>query len=381
MSYDRQIDQVCPHMVVNEGLFVSPIDHQTVVPLKPISNIDSVMIRYNGAFEIPSYGVQVPATTLGTAQGPFNIVTGSNDTMVVSVNQGPDQVIVVPAANQVQANLLAAIMNAQVTGMAFTSTGSQVGIQTAAKGIGASIYIETSSTMAVTLGLTTGREYRGKQTAPGWTLVVDPSTSVSPRPTRLIVFDEPLKGYNDYVEVTYTTQYQDCRRCGGLNYENDWRYGNSGETANVVDEALLIQEIQKLMFTLRGSNSFVTWYGTLIQDMIGKKIANGSILQNQIVTDVTTTFTRWQSVKQQQETVVGQYLSDAEYPYRLLSAIVTQSTADPTLIYLSITVQNRSTKPIQLTRGLQLPQPLNLLGSTAQQGLIRQSLSGFVLTG
>jgi len=381
MSYDRQIDQVCPHMVVDEALFVSPIDRQTVVPLKPISNIDSVMVRYNGAFEVPSQGVFLPAQTLGTAIGPFNIVRGTNDTMVVAVNQGPNQVITAPTTNQMSAYQLVSILNSQVSGFSFTTSGTRIGLQSGDMGIGASLYIDPASTMAATLGIQTGREYRGIQSAPGWTLVVDPSTSVSPRPTRLIVFDTPLKGYNDFVQVTYTTQYQDCRRCGGLNYENDWRYGNSGETANVIDEALLIQEIQKIMFTRRGSNPFVTWYGTFLSDTIGKKIANGGILQNQIVTDVTNTFNRWQSVKQQQETVIGQVLTDEEYPYRLLQTNVTQSTADPTVIYVSMTIQNRSSKPIQLTRGLILPQPLNLLGSTAQQGLIRQSLSGFVLTG
>jgi hypothetical protein len=382
VSYDRQIDQVCPHFVVDEALFVSPLDHQTVVPLKPISNIQSVSVLYNGSYQIPSYGVQVPASTTGTVVGPFTITTGVNDTMVVSVNQGPSITITAPATNRMQAGQLIQILNQQAgTEFAFTTNGSQIGLVTAGMGTGASIYVSSTSTLAATFGIQTGREYRGRQVAPGWSLVIDPSTSVSPRPTRLIVFDEPLKGYNDFVQVSYTTQYQDCRRCGGLNYENDWRYGNTGETANVTDEALLLQETQKLMFTRRGSNPFHTWYGTYIVDTVGKKIANGSILQNQIVTDITTTFTRWQSIKQQQETVVGQYLSDEEYPYRLLQTTVTQDTSDPTLLYVSMTIQNRSTKPIQITRGLILPQPLNLLGSTAQQGLIRQSLSGFVLTG
>ena len=381
MSYDRQIDQICPHMVVDETLFVSPIDHQTVVPLKPISNIESVAVFYNGAFEIPSYGVQLPASVLGTATGPFTIVTGVNDMMVVSVDQGPEQTIVVPAASQMQPNQLVYLMNRQVSGMAFTSTGLQIGLQSGNMGIGASINVSSASTLAATLGIQTGREYRGRQAAPGWTLIIDPSTAVAPRPTRLIYFDEPLKGFNDFVQLTYTTVQQDCRRCGGLGVENDWRYGNTGETANVQDEALLIQEIHKLMFTRQGSNPFHIWYGTIISELVGTKIANGTVLQNQIITDVTKSFSRWQSVKQQQETTVGQFVSNEEFPFRLLQCTVTQSTVDQTMIYVSMTIQNRSSKPIQLTRGLSLPQPLNLLGSTAQQGLIRQSLSGFVLTG
>lgn len=381
MSYDRQIDQICPHIVVEEGLFVSPIDHQTVVPLKPIASADSVSVRYNGAYDIPPGGKLLPASTLGSKVGPFDITANVNDTMVVSVNQGPDQTIIVPAQRQIAADHLKRILNANVQGMAFTSTGQQIGFQSADFGQQASIFVRATSTLAATFGITANREYRGQQVAPGWFLIIDPSTVLAGRPSRLLVFDEPLKGYNDFVEITYNTVQGDCRRCGGLGIEHDWRYGHSGEVAQVRDEPLLIQEIQKLFYTRQGSNPFHTWYGSLLIDTIGKKISNGQIVQNMISNDVQTAFRRWQSIKQQQEQVVGQILTDEEYPYRLLSVSVNASTQDPTVIFVSSVIQNRSSKPIQLERGLVLPQPIDLLGSTAQQGVIRQSLSGFVLTG
>lgn len=380
MSYDRQIDQICPHVVAEEGLFVSPVDRQTVVPMQPINNIDSIYVNYNDVLTVPAMGVQMPAQATGAKVGPFSITTGVNDQMVVSVNQGLDQTIVVPATNLIVANSLIGIMNAQVQGMAFTSNGNQVGIKTAAVGRGASIYVRGTSTLAGTLGLTVNRDYRGLQACPGWTIITDPNSLTNP-PKRLIFFDEPLKGFNDYVKLSYSTSQQFCRRCGGLGVENDWRYGSSGETANVEDEALLIQETQKLMFTMIGSNPFHTWYGTEIVNSVGQKIAAGGFVQNAVLQEVYTAFSRWQSIKRKQEDVVGQILTDEEYPLRLVSATMTQSTSDPTLVYLNITVQNRSTKPIQLTRGLFLPQPLDLLGSTAQQGLIRQSLTGFVKNG
>lgn len=380
MSYDRQIDQICPHVVAEEGLFVSPVDRQTVVPLQPINNIDSLIIRYNGALYIPPNGSQVPAQVSGRNVGPYNVATGVNDRMVVSVDQGSDQVITIPAANQITADRLVALLNPQVNGMAFTSDGSRVGLKSASLGRGASVYVRAASTLASTLGFTTNRDYRGIQAAPGWTLISDPTSLTNP-PLRVIIFDEPLKGFNDYVEISYSTSRQNCRRCGGLDVENDWRYGSSGETAQVRDEALLIQESQKLMYTLLGSNPFHTWYGTQIIESIGQKIAVGGFVQNSILQEVYAAFRRWQSIKRVQEDVVGQILTDEEYPLRLVSVTLNQSTTDPTIVYLNIVIQNRSAKPIQLERGLVLPQPLDLLGSTAQQGLIRQSLSGFVLTG
>lgn len=380
MSYDRQIDQICPHIVAEEGLFVSPVDRQTVVPLQPISSSDSVQIKYNGVMTVPPNGVQLSAQITGSKSGPFAIITGVNDTMVVSVDRGSNQTIVVPATSSIDAPHLAALMNLQVQGMAFTVSGTNIGMKTASVGLGSSVYVNSASTLAPTLGITTSRNYQGVQACPGWTLVVD-TKSLQTVPLRLIVFDEPLKGFNDFVEVSYATTQQRCRRCGGLGVENDWRYGTTGEVAQVRDEALLIQESQKLFYTRLGSNPFHTWYGTQIIDSIGQKIAAGGFVQNQIIQEVYQAFRRWQSIKRVQEDQVGQILTDEEYPYRLVSATLNQSSQDPTIAFLNITIQNRSSKPIQLERGLVLPQPLALLSSTAQQGLIRRSLSGFVLTG
>jgi hypothetical protein len=211
--------------------------------------------------------------------------------------------------------------------------------------------------------------------------VSDPLAVNIGRTPRLILFDEPIKDFQAFVEVSYNTAQQDCRRCGGTGVEHDWRYGSTGETAQVRDEALLIQETQKLFYTVRGSNPFHIWYGTMIIEAIGRKLTAGGFVQNMIISDIYQAFRRWQSIKRQQEEVVQQVLTDEEYPYKLLSVTLDQSTEDPTVIFVNVTVQNRSQRPIELTRGLKLPEPLDLLGSSQQQGLIRQSLSNFVLTG
>ena len=238
----------------------------------------------------------------------------------------------------------------------------------------------SSSTLTTSLGLSVNRIYRGKNTFPGWTLVNDPST-LSDRPRRLVYFDEPLKADSNFIELTYVTVSQECRRCGGLGVENDWRYGSDGHTAEVRNEALLIQELLKITYTNRGSNPFHPWYGTTILERIGSKNASSGVIQNAITSDIYTMFGRWQSIKRQQEEAVGQFLSDEEYPLRLSSVRLEQSQQDPTVLFLNVEVQNRSTKPIVITRGLRLPEPLNLLGNTQAQGVYRQSLSNYTLVG
>lgn len=378
MSFDRQIDQVCPHIVIDETLFVDQT-RLIVRPIKPIATLNSVNLRLNGLFDVPSQGVQIPVQVQGTGIGPFNIVAGVNDTMVVKVNQGPPQVVKIPAAAQMPADKLAGFLNFGVTGVQFGVVNNvYVSMQSAGVGYSASVWIDGASTVAPTIGLLTNHLYRGVNVNPGWSLVLDPS-SLPQLPYRMIVFDQPLRSIGDFVELNYNTVRDQCRRCGGTGVEDDWRYGFNGDTGEVRDEALLIQEIEKIMFTVRGTNPFHTWYGTTLTETVGTKLAFGNFVQNLIVSDITTTFNRWQSIKNQQQLVVRQFVSDKEFPFRLLSVQLQQSTQDPTVIYVNVTIQNRSTQPIQISRGLKLPQPLDILGSTQQQGIIRQSLQHPVL--
>lgn len=379
MSYDRKLDQICPHRVVEESVFLDA-SGTTVVPLRPISSVNSVEVRLNSVTTVPSVGVYAPATVLGSKEGPFTIKTGVNDTFRVQVDGGPEQVVVIPGGVKYTPEKIAELLTLQLSGIRFYVSERRVGFLSESEGKAATIFIPSTSTLCGPLGFMTNRQWRGRTISPGWTLVNSPNTLLD-RPLRLIVFDESLKGFSDYVEINYTTLQQECRRCGGVGVENDWVYGVSGEVVQVVDEALLIQEILKLMYTVRGSNTFHNWYGTGITESIGQKIGSTGILQNTLVNDIYTAFNRWQSIKSQQEQNVGQFVSDREYPFRLLAVDVEQSQQDPTVIFISITVQNRSSDPIVIERGIRVPQPTDLLGSTQSQGIFRQSLSQYTLSG
>lgn len=376
MSFDRQIDQVCPHLVVEELLTIGA-DRRTVTPVRPISSFDSVRVRLNGSLDLPLTGVDVPAKSGGTREGPFPILAGAN-TMVVSVHSGNKQTATLPVSTKLSASRIADLLNLQLRGVTFSAEKNNIRFQSDLSGDDASLYIFAESTLAKTLGISTDREFRGRRVAPAWTLVQDPNTLLD-RPKRLIVFDEPLRGYQDFVEISYTTVRQECRRCGGIGVEHDWRYGSDGNLAEVRDEALLIQEFQKAIFTSKGSNIFHPWYGTNLLDNVGKKGNLVGLIQSTIVSDVQQMFSRWQTIKTQQEKNVGQFVSDSEFPFRLAGVEVQQSSSDPTVIFVNITIHNRSLQPIQITRGLRLPASLSL--SDAGGGSIRQSLQGFTPVG
>jgi len=373
MSFDRKIDFVCPHDVVEEALFVGD-DLMTVLPLRPIAAARSVRVRLNGIAHIPSPGLYSPASAIAAKKGPFTIQEGVNDTLTFSVHTFADQTITITGGQHITPQLLASELGAHVAGIAVSvSSKGRLQFKTRQKGRGAVFTIRsTGSTLAATLGLPVDRQFRGRQLSPGWSVVHNPGTLVGG--TRSIIFDRQLRGQRAFVEISYTTVRNECRRCGGLGVENDWRYNVNGDVIEVRNEALLLQEIQKLMFTAQGSNSFHEWYGTGLLNTIGKKMSAAGIIQSFIVADIRDAFRRWQSIKRQQEEAVGQFVSDEEYPFRLTRVSITPDPSDPTILFVGATIHTRSRSPLQIARGVRIPLPADILGSTVQDGVIRQSL-------
>jgi len=371
VSYDRKLEQVCPHLVIEEALFLNA-DRQTIRPLRPIASTASVRLRIDAELEVGAVGHSVPALAKASLPGPFNIRVGVNDRLIVSINGGPDQILVAPTGLGITAAALAKALSSRAAGLAFkASRRFQIQALTATRGPTAKILFKQGSTLAPTLGLTVGRVYRGQQVFPSWSIISDPNT-LSDRPTRLIVFDSRIESTTDFVEINYTTVRQECRRCGGVGIENDWSYTTAGSLIKVRNAELLSQEVLKVTYTEKGSNPFHPWYGTGLLEAIGKKISDQGLVQNLILSDLQEAFRRWQGIKREQEGI-PQFVSDEEFPFRLLVANLEPDPRDPTIVYVNAVVQNRSSSPIQISRGLQLPLPYDLLGSTVQDALLRES--------
>lgn len=378
MSYDRAIDFVCPHIVREEALLLEN-DRATARPQRPIASVQGVKVRLNRVLEVPSVGVYSPATVISARTEPFTM-TPTQGTMVIEVNGATYSAYMDPGV-KLSAREVVYRLGRSLPSSVLSVIYSKGHVNLVSKNLGPSANIVIrSGGLATALGYALNRVWRGARLAPGFTLVNDPYT-LQDRPTKLVVFDIPLKGFGDFIEVDYATVRQECRRCGGLGVENDWRYDISGELVRVQDTALLKQEVQKYMFTLQGSNPAHRWYGTKIVDMLGRKISSSQVVQNLIISEVYEGFRRWQSIKSQQELKAGQYVSDEEYPFRLVSATLEQSDQDPTVIFVDANIQSRSTNPIQIERGIRLPEPLDLLGSTAQEGILRQSSRNATLVG
>ncbi len=370
MSYDVKIDWTCPHQIREDALFVGS-DRATVRPTMPIIPGSPVRVRLNGCLDVPMVGLFTPGRALGSKREPFNI-TASQNTLVLEVVGAGTYTTVLPVGQGWSAEQLVRRLSANTPGIQFQAENGRVLLQSRAAPGARFRVVSAGSTAAAILGLPTGRFWSAQEVAPSWALVRD-DLVIYPIPTQIILFDSPLLGYRNFAEIDYATRQEYCLRCSGLGIEHDFRYDSQGEVITVRNEDLLLQEVQKTTFTIRGSNPFVPWYGSLLTTMIGQKIHELGVNPQFIENDLRETLRRWQQVKRLQEGV--QPVSDEEFLFSVNQLTVTQSTVDPTVILVNAVIQNRSNRTITLDRGLRLPSD----GTT--DGTIRQSIDNIVTVG
>jgi len=80
MSQDLLLRQVCPHRTVREWLAIDE-DRQTLRTVRDPASSE-ITILWN-SLNLPREGVQGPAMCKGSLRGPFSIIAGVNDRVVL----------------------------------------------------------------------------------------------------------------------------------------------------------------------------------------------------------------------------------------------------------------------------------------------------------
>lgn len=333
MTRDLEIRHPCPHRVRGEWVAIDP-DLQTIRPLEIPSSSD-VVLKRNG-FEVPRAGVFSPARTRSTRPGPFEIIRGQNDEFKFSLSEGATVTVTLPPGPSVRLETIARVLRAETSGIRVDLDENGLLVRTDNAGPSAHLMLEGGSAHE-TLGFPSRRHYNGRQVFPGWSLVKR-TGSVIPQ-DRVIVFDRPVDSDDNIYEVNYTTRQQDCRRCQGIGVENDFRYDANGEPITVDNEALLLQEVQKITFTIKGSNVFERWYGTSLIDMIGSKVSPvGNVVESQMAAEISNALEAWRNQKEQQSAV--QDVTQRELLANVPELRVVQDDDDPSTFDVFVTVQN-----------------------------------------
>lgn len=337
MSQDLRIKHTCPHIVACESLAIED-DLRTLRPVMPPAS-SAVLLFRNGRI-IPRAGITTAVEITSLQAQPFEIETGDNDTFSISVNNGTTQSVTLPTGLSVSAQDIADALDSGLQGVSVSASEGRVVIQHDQRGPQATLAMKDGNAHS-TLGFPSIRIYRGKQVVPGWTLVRDP---ISPVPTdRVLYFNQGLPSFDDIFEVTYVTQRDLCRRCGGLGIENDFRYNRNGEPLFVRNQFLLLQEVEKIVFTILGSNVFHTWYGTSLFELIGSKITRpggGQLIETQLVSEIQAAIERYRDVKEKQSRI--QEVTPAEQLRRIVSIEVRQDQNDPTVFRILVSLESRA---------------------------------------
>lgn len=351
MARDLQIKHLCPHEVRGEWLAIQPSDRQTLRPvMPPTGGAGQIRMRVNGQ-EVPNTGLYSQIIIAGSAMPPYDIFSGINDEVRFKYNQEdyvitlrPGRYVGVPGALSKQ--IQDACPALQVT--ATPAGGMQ--ITTRQGGAGLSLFLEGGSAHG-TLGLPPYRLYQSRQVVPPWALV-KPQGNPDPY-VRYIKFQDPLQTADDIIELSYFTRRADCRRCQSIGVENDLRHDARGEPVFVTGLDLLVQEVEKIVLTIRGSNVFYTWYGTSISDLIGSKIIKGGqFIEAKLVGEISAALAKYKNVKDQQ--ALHQPVGEAEALLRIQNISVTQDDMDPTVFHVVIALQNRAYEVESITKTIVL---------------------------
>jgi hypothetical protein len=333
---------------MKEWLAVQP-DRQT---LRPVGNISSkdVELEINGE-DVPKRGLYSELSITTTKREPFSVPSDENK-IKLSVNKGEDQIITIPAGESVSAFQISKSIQNQSEDINSEANNGHV-VLSVDKTVNKkykSLFLKNGSAHS-SIGLKDRRFYKNKQVYPAWYITKEETLFGDSR--RIVEFEEPLNSEDDIIEASYYTRQKDCRRCQGVGIEDDIRYNQQGEPRFVRDEQLLLQEAEKIVFTIRGSNVFYQWYGTSLKESIGSKIIGGNdSLRGQLVAEITDALNRYRQIKSQQKNI--QPVSNEEFLLKIREISVTQDDVDPTVFDVDIELSNRSNRRRSISKTIVL---------------------------
>lgn len=125
----------------------------------------------------------------------------------------------------------------------------------------------------------------------GWSILPN-EFSVAPERLQKIVFKRPFMDYFQYVEISYNTPIDFCRKCFGIGVLYDHYINSLGKIKTVDKEQKLIQQILKNILTVLGSNPFHPYIGTRIAQAIFKALRDPQAFEIQTLQEVENVFNK-----------------------------------------------------------------------------------------
>ena len=168
-----------------------------------------------------------------------------------------------------------------------------------------------------------------------------------------LYFDKSLRSRDDIFELTYFTDERNCRRCHGLRLEDDIRFDLQGKPIQVRNNQKLLQDVQKFVFTMLGSNPFHELVGTNAFTLIGSKLSNIQLTSLKLQQEITTTLQVYQERQITQATV--QEVTDSEMLFKVISVNVERNDQDPSIIDIRIVFSNNTFGETEIAESVTIP--------------------------
>lgn len=357
MSYDFALERLCTHEVWFETAQLDTYVRDTIRFQRPPAS-SRVIVYIDGA-QVPFAGLSVPAYVVAMAKEPYRIKSGVNDMIYIKIGRDVPRLIQL-ISGSVRASDLAANLQLQIPNLVFSAVNGRLKISGRTQSDTFSLpdprwsdkFQSLPNTVRVLgglkeLGMIAGRVCNPQLVYPGWQVITDPNSYVE---EKIIKFNSPLRGDSPFVQLTYVTDRANCRRCYGSQLEFDYGVMN-GVYESVENGDLLLQEFDKFLFTQAGSHWKWPWLGSKLSDRIGSKyITTGNITNAFISMDISQAFQTYRSVKSQQDSVVFQQVTDAEFPVDFADVTVTTDPNDPTIAVVTGNIISRSQQPLELKR-------------------------------
>jgi hypothetical protein len=384
MSYDFYIEKVCSHTIVDELCELDSSTWDRFAFGRRPSHL-KCEIRMDGEL-IPESGLYSRAEVIFSKPEPYRIIANRNDLILFKNGDQAVRTIKLPPGI-LSAHTLSRYLLDFAPDLDWRVENGRVVVKTPRPNNGIAFsfpdprWTDKSAALISTsrilnayslLGINPGRAASGRKIFPGYKVILDPANFVE---QYIVVFETPIPNFVPTLTVTYTTLAPFCGRCQGSRIEYDYSVVTGGY--DIVRNAdLLRQELNKFIFTIKGSHWKWPWLGSNILNKIGTKSNPLNATYSPLLTlDISNAFNSYQSIKRQQDVYFpAQKVTDAEYPYNLIGINVTTGD-DPTTYYALIDVQSRSFQPLQLTKELSTPDPIQLTSSPS--GLMIQAGRGF----
>ena len=365
MSRDYAISAACPHLTMEEGVLIAD-DRRTLQTRQPVGGAGSVRILVNDDFYIPQMGLSTPAQLFSSKSGPYDI-KANEDTLTIQTPKKTQTVTlgVTSVSRYTADQVIQEFQRRGIGSVLLESLNGHLSISDIST-VGPASFVKVTGTAATAFGFGAPKgvgtcggiaypwRVEGKNLYPGWSLYLRPDNITNRYPK----FDYPVQG-SPLFKVTYTVPRERCLRCGGLGWENDFRFDTEGVGILIENENLLYQACLKILLTDKGSNPYHPWYGTNLKSRIGSKALSG--VASLINEDVRQALSKFQTV--QESKAKYQPVSFKERLYAILSVETMPHAQDPTTFLVNVVVQNASSEPIELSIVFSVPGVISTLGS------------------